>query len=127
MQKVTGEFDVKMIPQDDGDAAVGRMLLEKRYQGPLEAEAKGQMLAHRTAVLGSAGYVAMEKVTGSLEGRQGSFVLQHCGIMDRGLPSLSVTVVPDSGTGELEGLTGSLDIKIEGGRHYYRFEYQLPA
>ncbi len=124
-QKITGEFEVKMSPQpqDGGEGAPGRMLLDKRYHGPLEATAVGQMMALVTAVKGSAGYVAMELVTGSLDGKRGSFALQHSGTMDRGTPSLSVTVVPDSGTGELLGLKGRLHIRIENGKHFYDFEY----
>ncbi|HEY4083873.1 MAG TPA: cyanophycinase [Burkholderiaceae bacterium] len=127
-QKISGEFEVKMAPQaQDGAAdAPGRMLLDKRYHGALEANGAGQMLAMMGAVQGSAGYVAMERVTGKLEGREGSFALQHTGTMDRGTPSLSVTVVPDSGTGALQGLVGRMNIRIEGGKHFYDFEYGLP-
>src|SRR6516164_6623565 len=94
---VSGEFEVKLLPQaqDGADDAPGRMLLDKRYRGALEAVSSGQMLAVRTSLPGSAGYVAMERVTGRLDGREGSFALQHTGTMDRGAPSLSVTVVPD--------------------------------
>jgi len=124
---ISGEFDVKMSPQaqEGGADAPGRMLLDKRYRGPLEATSIGQMLALRTAVDGSAGYVAIETVTGTLAGRQGSFALQHSGTMDRGKPSLSVTVIPDSGTNELRGLSGRMAIRIEGGRHFYDFDYAL--
>ncbi|MDY0746696.1 DUF3224 domain-containing protein [Paucibacter sp. R3-3] len=124
---ITGDFEVKMSPQaqEGGADAPGRMLLDKRYRGPLEATSVGQMLAVRTAVEGSAGYVAIETVTGTLAGRQGSFSLQHSGTMDRGRPSLSVTVIPDSGTNELRGLTGRMAIRIESGRHFYEFDYAL--
>lgn len=126
MQKISGEFDVKMLPQaQEGASGPARMLLDKRYRGQLEAASQGQMLAFGTAVQGSAGYVALEQVTGLLAGRRGSFALQHSGTMDRGAPSLSVTVVPDSGTGELTGLSGRMGIRIEGGKHYYDFEFQL--
>lgn len=127
MQKISGEFDVKMAPQaPDGTAgSLGRMLLDKRYRGALEATSQGQMLAFGTAVQGSAGYVAIEQVTGVLAGRRGSFALQHSGTMDRGTPSLSVTVVPDSGTDALKGLSGRMGIRIEGGKHFYDFEFQL--
>ncbi|HEX5718329.1 MAG TPA: DUF3224 domain-containing protein [Thermoanaerobaculia bacterium] len=127
--RATGTFEVKVIPQaaDNGFEAVGRMLLDKQFQGDLEAVSKGQMLAAMTAVQGSAGYVAIEQVSGKLKGRTGTFVLQHDGIMNRGKPQLSVTVVPDSGTGELEGLSGKMDIIIEGGKHSYVFEYTLGA
>jgi hypothetical protein len=126
-----GPFDVKltpMTPDDDSAAAtgVGRMTIDKQFHGDLEATSKGQMLAVRTAVDGSAGYVAMERVTGTLHGRTGTFALQHSGVMTRGTPGLSVTVVPDSGTGELVGLTGKMGIQIEGGKHSYELEYTLP-
>jgi hypothetical protein len=101
------------------------MLIDKRFEGDLEATSKGQMLAAGTSVAGSAGYVAMEQVTGVLGGRSGAFVLQHSGTMERGAASLTVSVVPDSGTGELEGLTGTMDIIIEEGQHSYVFDYAL--
>jgi hypothetical protein len=127
----SGAFDVKMAPQpaDAGveDPVVGRMLLDKQFHGDLEANSQGQMLAVRTAVEGSAGYVAMEHVTGVLNGRSGSFVLQHSGTMARGVPQLRVTVVPDSGTGELTGLDGEMTIDIVDGKHGYAFDYTLPA
>ncbi|HMM67686.1 MAG TPA: DUF3224 domain-containing protein, partial [Dokdonella sp.] len=84
-----------------------------------------EMLSAMTSMKGSAGYVAIERVVGSLQGRRGSFVLQHSGTMNRGEPSLSVTVVPDSGTGELEGLSGTLGITVREGIHCYGFDYQL--
>jgi hypothetical protein len=126
-----GPFDVKLtpMPPDDDSAAatgVGRLTIDKQFHGDLEATSKGQMLAVRTAVDGSAGYVAMERVTGALHGRTGTFALQHSGVMTRGTPALSVTVVPDSGTGELVGLTGKMAIQIEGGKHSYELEYTLP-
>ena len=101
------------------------MLLDKKFHGDLEASSKGQMLAHMTSVKGSAGYVAMEKVIGNLQGRKGSFVLQHSGTMNRGEATLVLTVVPDSGTGALVGLTGKMDIIIEGKEHKYVFEYSM--
>ena len=123
-----GTFDVKLTPQPaDSGAVPGRMSLDKRFHGDLEGTSQGQMLAATTAVEGSAGYVAIERVSGTLEGRQGSFVLQHSGTMDRGTPRLSVTVVPDSGTEGLAGLQGRMAITIEGGKHFYDFEYSLPA
>lgn len=123
-----GTFDVKLMPQDDKfeDPLLGRMTIDKQFHGPLEAVSKGQMLAARTAVKDSAGYVAIEKVSGALQGRKGSFVLQHSGTMAGGAQSLTITVVPDSGTGELTGLAGRMAIKIEGGKHFYEFEYTLP-
>ena len=127
-QIAEGTFDVKMVPQSAepaGGESIGRMLLDKRFHGTLDATSKGQMLAMRTAVEGSAGYVAMEVVTGKLDGRQGSFVLQPSGTMNRGAPTLTLTVVPDSGTGELAGLSGSMALDIAAGKHNYRFEYSL--
>jgi hypothetical protein len=120
-----GTFEVKMTPQapDDEGATVGRMSLDKQFKGDLEGTSKGQMLAFGTAVNGSAGYVAMEQVTGTLNGRSGSFALQHSGTMNRGVPELSVTVVPDSGTDELVGLAGRMSIKIDAGKHSYDFDY----
>lgn len=122
-----GDFDVRTIPQAaDGPAsAVGRLLLDKRYHGELEATAAGQMLAVRTSVEDSAGYVAMEQVSGTLLGRTGTFALQHSGVMDRGEQELVISVVPDSGTGELEGLTGTMNIVIANGKHSYDFEFSL--
>jgi hypothetical protein len=118
-----------MSPQapDDpaGDATPGRLLLDKQYRGDLEASAKGQMLAARTEIKDSAGYVAIERVDGALHGRSGTFVLQHSGTMTRGAQQLSITVVPDSGTGQLTGLAGNLTIKIAEGKHSYEFEYTL--
>lgn len=120
---------MKLTPQapDDGseDPPIGRMSIDKQFHGDLEATSRGQMLAAGTAVKGSAGYVAIEQVSGTLHGRAGTFVLQHSGTMNRGEPQLLVTVVPDSGTGELAGLAGRMDIIIEGGKHSYDFEYTL--
>jgi hypothetical protein len=125
-----GTFEVKMAPQPAqegvGDASIGRMALDKQYSGDLEATAKGQMLAIRSAVEGSAGYVALERVSGELQGRRGEFALQHNGTMTRGAPQLTVTVVPDSGTGELQGLAGTLTITQTDGKHFYDIEYTLP-
>jgi hypothetical protein len=126
-----GTFDVKMTPQapdDKGEGpAIGRYSLEKQFHGDLEGTSRGEMLAVGTAVEGSAGYVAMEQVTGTLSGRKGSFALQHSGTMTRGAGQLSVTVVPDSGTGELAGLTGKMEIKIADSKHFYDFAYTLEA
>lgn len=125
----SGTFDVKVLPQtaDDKDpaAAVGRFLLDKQFHGELAGTSKGVMLSMGTAVSGSAGYVAMEQVTGTLHGRSGTFALQHTGTMTRGAQQLSVTVVPDSGTGGLEGLSGKMDIKITDGKHFYEFDYTI--
>ncbi|HKI01877.1 MAG TPA: DUF3224 domain-containing protein [Thermoanaerobaculia bacterium] len=127
--RATGSFEVKLSPQaaDDGseNPPVGRLLLDKQFHGDLEATSKGQMLAAGTSVKGSAGYVAIEQVTGTLQGRAGTFVLQHSGTMNRGEPQLTITVVPDSGTGELTGLAGKMGIEIAGGKHSYDFEYTL--
>ena len=125
--QASGTFDVKITPQDDKseDALLGRMTIDKQFHGDLAATSKGQMLSAMTATKGSAGYVAMEKVSGTLHGRKGTFVLQHSGTMTRGEPCLSLTVVPDSGTEELAGLTGKMTIKIEDGKHSYEFHYML--
>lgn len=125
--KASGPFDVKMAPASAPDAPVGRFTLDKKYHGDLEAAAQGEMLAAMTAIKGSAGYVAIERVSGTLAGRTGSFVLQHSGTMNRGTPGLVITVVPDSGTGGLTGLTGTMSIQIAAdGAHYYTFDYSLP-
>jgi hypothetical protein len=128
--RASGRFEVKLTPlapvETVGDPTVGRMAIDKRFHGDLDATSKGEMLATRTAVEGSAGYVAMERVIGTLHGKSGTFALQHSGAMDRGVPVLSVTVVPDSGTGLLVGLTGKMSIIIDGGKHSYEFEYSLP-
>jgi hypothetical protein len=129
MSHAAGTFDVKLTPQTDdkGDPALGRMTIDKQFHGDLEATSKGQMLTGMTEVKGSAGYVAIEKVTGTLKGRSGSFILQHTGIMNRNVPQLTITVVPDSGTGQLTGLAGTVTIKIAvDGKHSYEFEYTLP-
>jgi hypothetical protein len=125
-----GTFEVKMAPQapdEGGDPTVGRMSLDKQFHGDLEGTSKGQMLAVRSDVEGSAGYVAMERVTGTLQGRTGTFALQHSGTMNRGAPTLVITVVPDSGTGQLAGLAGTMTIIIADGKHAYEFEYTLAA
>ena len=127
--RASGTFEVKLNPQtpDDnvGDPTVGRMSIDKQFHGDLEAVSKGEMLAVRTEVEGSAGYVAMERVTGTLHGRSGAFTLQHSGTMTRGAQKLSVTVVPDSGTGELVGLAGTMTIDVVDGKHLYGFDYTL--
>jgi len=124
---VTGPFDVKLAPQaaDESGAGLGRFTIEKQFHGDLEATSAGQMLSSGVGVKGSAGYVAIERVTGTLSGRRGTFVLQHNGLMTRGVPSLTIVVVPDSGTGELEGLSGKMQIIIAGGKHSYDFEYTI--
>jgi hypothetical protein len=123
-----GTFEVKLTPQNDGaDAIPGRMTIDKQYHGDLEGTSKGQMLTGMTEVKGSAAYVAIEKFTGTLKGRNGTFILQHMGTMNRGVPHLTVTVVPDSGTGQLVGLAiNNFTLKIDEGKHSYDFEYTLP-
>lgn len=127
----TGPFDVFLKPQTDdptlNDPAIGRMTLDKQFHGDLEAVSKGQMLGVRTSVKGSAGYMAMERVVGTLGGRTGAFVVQHSSTMTRGEPRQSVTVVPDSGTDQLTGLAGAITINIDGGKHLYQFDYRFDA
>jgi len=127
MSQANGAFDVKLVPQDDanGDTTLGRMTIDKQYHGALEAVSKGQMLSAFTSVKDSAGYVAIEKVNGTLDGRDGTFVLQHNATMNRGVPDLSIVVVPDSGTDQLTGLTGRMVINIADGKHFYEFEYTI--
>ncbi len=129
-KRATGTFDVKLksLALEDSKAAeasLARFSIDKQFHGDLEGTSKGEMLSAGTPVKGSAGYVAIELVTGKLGGRTGTFVLQHTGTMNRATPELSVTVVPDSGTGELAGLTGKLLIIIADGKHSYDFEYAL--
>ena len=127
MSHVEGDFDVKLTPLEPTEGGIARMSIEKRFHGELDATSKGEMLAANTEVKGSAGYVAIERVTGTLAGRSGTFVLQHNATMDRGAPSLNIIVVPDSGTGQLTGLAGKMNIIIApGGKHSYDFEYTLP-
>ncbi len=127
----SGPFEVKLAPVGEADKAEGSTLatmsLDKKYHGELEATAKGTMLTAGTDVKGSAGYVAIERVTGTLNGRSGSFVLQHSGTLTRGAPEQNITVVPDSGTGQLVGLTGKLTVIIQSGKHSYDFDYTLPV
>ena len=129
-QRATGPFDVKTVPQPPedhvGDPTIGRLALDKTFHGDLDATSKGQMLAAGTDVKGSAGYVALERVNGTLGGRRGTFALQHSGTMNRGVPSLSIAVVPDSGTGDLVGLSGTMVINILEKKHFYEFDYELP-
>ena len=127
-RRASGTFEVQLVPQTPSDAAeggVGRLTLAKTFRGDLEGESRGEMLAMSTTVAGSAGYVALERFRGTLGGRRGSFALQHNGTMDRGSPTLSVTVVPDSGSDELTGIAGTMGIVIDGGGHSYDFEYTL--
>jgi hypothetical protein len=125
----TGSFDVKLHPAPGPmpDPQLGQLSIEKTFHGDLAGTSVGSMLTAGTAVKGSAGYVAMEKVTGTLKGRHGSFILQHTATMSQGAASLSITVVPDSGTDQLTGLSGTLNIRVESGQHLYDFAYTLPA
>ncbi len=124
-----GTFEVKLTPQPSDrqpeDAGLGRLWLDKLFHGDLDGASRGQMLTAMTDVKGSAGYVAIERVNGALGGRSGSFVLQHTGTMTRGAPSLTITVVPDSGTEQLAGLRGQMTIEIAEGVHSYELEYAI--
>lgn len=122
---VKGEFEVSLLPQADGEYEAGRTTVDKKYYGDLEGIGKGQMLSFRTSVEGSAGYVVIEHFTGTLNGRSGSFTLQHSGVMNRGKSKLAISVVPDSGSEELSGLSGEMNIIISEGKHYYEFSYTL--
>jgi hypothetical protein len=131
-QQIRGPFEVKLEAQPladaNADASLGRRTINKQFHGALEAVSRGEMLSAGGTVQGSAGYVAIERVTGTLAGRKGSFVLQHHATMDRGTPMLTIVVVPDSGTDELSGLRGTMNIVIEpGGKHFYEFAYTLSA
>jgi len=123
-----GTFEVKLTPQDDksDDKSIGRMTAEKQWRGDLVGTSAGQMLTGGDVKTGSAGYVAMEKFTGTLQGRQGTFILQHSGTMTAGKGDLIITIVPNSGTDALNGISGKLAIKIENGKHFYDLEYSLP-
>ena len=129
MPRATGTFDVSLKPlpmdHDAGSELLGRMSIDKQFRGELEGTSKGQMLTGGTIIRNSAGYVAIERVVGSVKGRKGSFILQHAGAMNRGEPSLVITVVPDSGTDQLEGLKGTMKIDISAGKHSYELEYVL--
>jgi hypothetical protein len=125
-----GTFTVEMKPQTEPNTAdgvsLGRMSLDKQFEGDLVATGRGEMLTALTPIKSSAGYVAIERVTGTLQGRSGSFVFQHSGTMDQGAQLLSITVVPGSGTGALAGISGVFKINITEGKHFYEFEYSLP-
>jgi hypothetical protein len=122
-----GTFEVKLTPQDDktGEPTLGRMTIDKQIHGDLEGTSKGQMLTAGPDANGSGVYVAIEKVSGTLDGRKGTFLLHHTGVMTRGAPQLTITVVPDSGTGELKGITGKMTIEIVDRKHEYTLEYRL--
>ena len=130
MNQVYGTFQVQLqslgTPDESDKVTLTRLSIEKQFHGDLEATSKGEMFSATTPVKGSAGYVAIERVTGSLGGRTGAFVLQHNGIMTRGAPQLAVAIVPDSGTGQLEGLAGEMKIDITDGKHSYELHYTLP-
>lgn len=124
-----GEFEVTRIPQEELEigegATIGHSRFDKRFRGGLQATSVVHMLALMTPVQGSGAYVAVERIEGALDGRSGSFFVQHNGIMDRGEPSLDITVIPDSGTDQLTGLRGRMRIDIADGRHAYNFDYEI--
>ena len=128
-RQVSGSFDITRTAEPPFDTAdgvtLGRMRFDKTFHGPLAATSVVHMTSAMTSVKGSAGYVAVERISGALEGRAGSFVVLHAGLMSRGAQSLTITVVPDSGTGELVGLAGSMAIEIVEGKHHYRMSYTL--
>jgi Protein of unknown function (DUF3224) len=132
-QRAAGSFDVKITPQKPDTqiaraANLSRLTIDKRFHGDLEGISKGEMLAAQTDLPGSAGYVALERVTGKLKGRAGGFVLQHSATMTRGTPVAFVTVVPDSGTGELRGLSGKMTVTVAAdGAHTYEFDFKIEA
>lgn len=129
--RATGTFDVKITPLANDTPAegstLGRMSIDKQFHGDIDATSKGEMLTAGTAIKNSAGYVAIERVTGTVHGKRGTFALQHNATMTRGEGKLAIIVVPDSGTGDLTGLSGTLGIEITGGKHYYTFDYSLPG
>jgi hypothetical protein len=131
MKRATGSFEVTLQPLSNTDASssplLGRMLLTKKFSGDLAASARGQMLSAGTATAGSAGYVAIDQVTGTLDGRSGGFLLQHSGSMQRGAPTLSIKVIPDSGTDGFMGIAGTLSINVVDGKHFYDFLYSFPT
>ncbi|HEY5373616.1 MAG TPA: DUF3224 domain-containing protein [Polyangiaceae bacterium] len=126
-----GTFEVTMNPEPPYDvnegASIGRVSLKKQFSGDLEATSSAEMIGARAEVKGSAGYVAIERVVGTLAGRTGTFVLQHSGTMTRGKGELHVSVVPDSGTGELKGISGKMTIEIVDGKHLYSFQYTIES
>ncbi|WP_229421822.1 DUF3224 domain-containing protein [Massilia aquatica] len=125
----SGPFEITIIPagtpEKEGRTATARMALDKRYAGELAASGEGTMLTAVSDVKGSAAYVAIERVSGTLAGRTGSFVLQHAGTMRGGTSQATITIVPDSGTGELSGISGSLALSVVDGKHFYALEYTL--
>ncbi|TBR12432.1 MAG: DUF3224 domain-containing protein [Lysobacter sp.] len=130
MPTIHGRFDVKRTPQGaldiGGDAKAMHLRFDKTFEGPLQATSVVHMMALGTVVEGSAGYVAIERLDGGVEGRTGRFAMMHFGVMDRGSPSLRLEVLPDSGEGDLTGLRGSMKIDITDGAHFYTLDYTLP-
>jgi len=128
-QSARGSFEVKLNPQGAAEkiegTILGRMSLEKQFHGDLEGSSIGEMLTARTETEGSAGYVAIERITGVLHNRKGSFVLQHYGTLARGVPQQTIAIVPDSGNAELRGISGSMTITIVDKKHYYNLNYSL--
>lgn len=131
MNKIQGAFSIQLKPQAASsgleNASIGRQIFDKQFRGDLEATSQGEMLSCMGHVQGSAGYVAIERVTGTLQGKQGSFALMHMGTMTRGEKGLKIHVIPDSGTEELQGLQGNMDIQILDGQHFYEFEFHFVA
>ena len=127
--RIQGKFEVEIQPEPPFDSvegvSLGRLRVDKRFSGPLEATSQVHMLAVQTPVEGSGAYVAVERIQGSLEGKRGSFVVIHTGIRTRGEPSLELNIVPDSGSGELKGISGAIEIQIVDGKHFYALEYEL--
>lgn len=128
-QRVEGAFKVTITPAGEPESgpgsALGRMTLDKVFEGPLTGTSRGQMLTALTDVKGSAGYVAVERFTGTLGGREGSFVLQHHGVMNRGAEALTIVIVPDSGSGALTGISGTMTITIRDKQHFYALDYSI--
>jgi hypothetical protein len=128
---ITGTFEITMSGEPPFDVvdgvSLGRARFDKRFSGPMTATSRVEMLAARTPNAGSAGYVAIERITGSVEGKQGSFVAMHLGVMNRGADSLTITIVPDSGTGELTGIRGTMNIRITDGQHHYELDHTFGA
>jgi hypothetical protein len=131
MARADGTFEVKIVPQTSDreamDPTLGRMSIDKEFAGDLKATSKGQMLTSVTDTSGAAVYVAIERVTGTLNGKRGSFVLYHNGVATRTRRELVVTVAPDSGTEELTGLAGTMSINIVEKKHFYELNYTLPS
>lgn len=129
MTTIQGSFEVKATAEPPHDivegVAIGRMFFDKKFSGPLTATSRVEMLSARGTIPNSAGYVAIERITGTVDGRSGTFVVLHLGLMNRGAPSLDITVVPDSGTGELAGIRGSMRIDIKEAKHFYTLDYEL--